>query len=64
MDYTQIVTNDEGEVLGTEYIYEEEPFLIDPYEDYDDGPWDGDDDYEDDTFRSEQESDLAGEWDS
>ncbi len=57
MSYSQVYTNEEGEILGTDTIYEDEYFEEDFYEqDYEE------DDFEDDTFRSEQESDLAEEY--
>lgn len=62
MAYQTMVTNEDGEPLGIETHYDDEfpdydsPF-DDDFPDYD--PGDG---YEDDPFRSEQETDLAGEW--
>ena len=36
MPYTQVYTNDEGEILGTDLIYEDEYFEEDFYDRYDD----------------------------
>lgn len=60
MAYQTMVTNEDGEPLGIETHYDDE-FYDSPFDD-DEGPWDGPEDYEDDPFRSEQETDLAGEW--
>ena len=62
MSYLVMVTNDEGEPLGTETLYDDEP---DYYDEDSFGPeeYDGDADYIDaQGDAAYPESDLDGEW--